>query len=445
MIKENLKIRDPKGVQSFIFKFFYQLLHLRKTSIPIASIYIVISFMQCFGMKILNESTAYDQTTFEIALRGFFKIILIKPLLVTLGVGYLTVVFLYLILAYFLIHLVFIFIIMHMIKIKKTYLQFPLSFIRMNSLLLYWVLILPIMDTIITLFSTDPSINIILSVTTSGSVFHSVNLIIFTIVGIGFFLLTFCYSIFNNETSFCSQDALARQNWNFELIFYLERIASSFFILFSFYSPLIWLELIMEILISLYLGYNIFCLFPYFNEYTAYFVNASFFAYIWITICLLIRHVLFSIDYTFTGVVYALVIGWCLILYYVKGMRESQEYKLITYSSYKKIEHHTLFVHYISIFRKYIYENKDNKYSSILYAVITKHNSECINPLCPLNTHKDYYFPLTNEWSKAENRSLFDKIILIYLFKGMFLVRSTIGKVDSTFFIDNSILNLFLI
>ena len=169
--------------------------------------------MQCFGMKILNESTAYDQTTFEIALRGFFKIILIKPLLVTLGVGYLTVVFLYLILAYFLIHLVFIFIIMHMIKIKKTYLQFPLSFIRMNSLLLYWVLILPIMDTIITLFSTDPSINIILSVTTSGSVFHSVNLIIFTIVGIGFFLLTFCYSIFNNETSFCSQDALARQNW----------------------------------------------------------------------------------------------------------------------------------------------------------------------------------------------------------------------------------------
>lgn len=151
------------------------------------------------------------------------------------------------------------------IKIEKFYFIFPIKIMRYFSSLIFWVLMMPIIEIFISIFSCENGLHVVDESVECWSGLHIFYCILFSISLIGYFIVFMLISFFYNESRPYHTDALARLDTNFETYMTLYKILIAIVGHFFYQERLHWLIIVIHIggsinFCKMYLKYL-----PYYN------------------------------------------------------------------------------------------------------------------------------------------------------------------------------------
>lgn len=110
------------------------------------------------------------------------------------------------------------------IKIDKFYFTFPIKLLRYQSSFMFWILLHPITECFIAIFSCNNGVHIIDSTLVCWQGMHIFYTILLSICLLLYFIIFLLISFFYNESRPYHTDAFARLDTNFETYMTLYRI-----------------------------------------------------------------------------------------------------------------------------------------------------------------------------------------------------------------------------
>lgn len=183
------------------------------------------------------------------------------------------------------------------IKISKFYFIFPLQMMRYLSSIIYWVLMFPIIEVFISIYSCERGNHIVMTTVPCWSGMHIFYCILFSVCLLLYFVIFLLIAFFYNESRPYHTDAFSRLDTNFETYLTLYRILIIVIGHFVTQKKLQWLIIALHICGSanfckMYMKYL-----PYYNQKTSVLFGSGWFIYIWIAINILLTKALETVNY----------------------------------------------------------------------------------------------------------------------------------------------------
>ena len=173
----------------------------------------------------------------------------------------------------------------------------PVKFLRIASSLIYWVLMQPIVEILISIFSCENGVHLIDKSLTCWSSMHIFYCCVFSACFVLYFNLFLMISFFYNESRPYHTDAFTRLDTNLETYLTIYRIVVTIIGHFLHQKSLHWLLIWIHIIgatnfCKMYLKYL-----PYYNTRTSILFGSGWIAYLWISINIGLTKALESLDY----------------------------------------------------------------------------------------------------------------------------------------------------
>ena len=192
-----------------------------------ATVMIAIHFLQIFGLLYNKKINFPFRDDLYDTISGLCNIVRIFPLVDEESYGGLY----YWIMAFCLIFVLIVYFLMlvyidYSIKIDKFYFTLPIKLLRYASSFIYWILMMPIIEIFISIFScnSDTGTHAIDTSLACWSGIHIFYCILFSLSLMAYFVIFFLISFFYNESRPYHTDAFARLDTSFETYVTLYKI-----------------------------------------------------------------------------------------------------------------------------------------------------------------------------------------------------------------------------
>ena len=404
-----------------LFEIYFELMKERNIAFGYGSILISIMFLQMFGYIYYRKTNfPFDDDLYEF-MASAFDMIRIYPAIensdsqanyLAFAVASLVLIFIYYIgLLY----------IGYSIRIGKFHFMLPLMIMKYLNSILYWILLNPIVETLISIFSCSGSYHIILTGTQCWTGIHIFYIILFFFALVAYILIIFLISYFFNESRNTSTDIFARLDCNFEIYLGVYRILNAIIGHFCTSTGLHWVLILLYLVGSLNFVKMYFKYLPYYHSSISIFFGAGLVSYFWFCFNLFISKLLENLDYTGQSIV--ILVGMVIIYPLVKNLREKKIYNNIFMYKYDKIKNEYELDLYMNKLMELI-SNQSHKEvdEMILLGFVTNHKSECTRAECPLNHVDELYLPATDTYSNREKSNMRDTIVLLYLMDSIYAI-----------------------
>jgi hypothetical protein len=302
----------------------------------------------------------------------------------------------------------------------------PVKLLRYASSLFFWVFMMPIIETFVSIFSCEPltpgaaeTYHIIDRSLQCWNGLHFFYCVLFALSLVGYFMVFLLISFFYNESRPYHTDAFSRLDTNFETQLTLYKILITIIGSFLYSQKLHWLIIVIHILGALNFCKTYLQYLPYYNSRTSVLFGAGWFIYLWLTLNILLTKALETVTYQGQSIV--ILVGLVLLFPTVHQIRETKIQRKIFTKKHDKIKSEyelDLYIH--KLYRLIIDQHINEVDEMILLGLVHNHQSECLNSECPLNSTEELYLPLTD--SASDRRSIFSKdpILLYHLINSIY-------------------------
>ena len=401
-----------------LFEIYFVLMKERNISTHYGMILIIIPFLQLLGFLFYRKTRFPLEDDLSESIAQFLDVIRIYPALeeAKAGSGYLTFVFLMLI---FIIGYICQLIYVHYsIGINKFHFLFPIRVLRLMSDLIIWVLFIPVVETMVSIFSCEDGHHV---VATDIQCWKGTHIIYIIIMGLGLFsflFLSLLVAYFYNESRSSSVDALARLDFNLEVLFMVYRFIAAVLAHFGTSTGLHWILILFYLLgsihfVRLYIKY-----FPYYNQLISILFGVCTVSYFWGSLHLLLAKIFENVN--FTGQSIVIIVGIALIVPLVYNVRNKLIYKMLFDSKYDKIKKEYVLDIYMHKLSRLIIDQQHNEEDEmLLIGYVTNYKSECNDPQCPLITGEPLYLPISDTLSTDKNNYK-DPAVLLHLLNSIY-------------------------
>lgn len=187
----------------------------RNIDFVFASIMMIISFVQIYGLLYNTKINFPFQDNLYLTICQLCNIVRIYPLLEGATVYYYWIVS-YGFIAILALYISSLFYIDYSIKIEKFYFIFPIKAMRFLSSFLFWLFMVPLIETYVSIFSCLNGYHIIDTSLQCWTGIHIFYCILFSLSLLGYLTIFLLISFFFNESRPYHTDAFARLDCNFE-------------------------------------------------------------------------------------------------------------------------------------------------------------------------------------------------------------------------------------
>ncbi len=182
------------------------------------------------------------------------------------------------------------------VRIRKFYFLFPVQLLRRLSLVFYYLLLVPIVDFVVSLYECENDTHVIADMACWTGV-HIAYCVLFSL-GLALFLCTiFAIAFFYNESRPFHTDSLSRLDINFEIYLVVYRILLTAVSHFAQSERYRWPYLALHFAISLHLLKIYHKYVPYYNKTISTLVGACCIAYLWVIANVVLIQAADTIDY----------------------------------------------------------------------------------------------------------------------------------------------------
>lgn len=211
------------GVRRRLFQIYFELMRERNIDSIFACVVLLINFMQIYGLLYNHKIEFPFHDDIYNTICSLSNIVRIYPLLGASSGLY------YWVLAYFFIFFMVIYVgsliyIDYSIKIEKFYFVFPIKVLRYLSTFIQWILLQPIVEVFISIFSCENGYHVMDTKLQCWTGMHIFYCILFSICLMIYVMVFLLISFFYNESRPYHTDAFARLDTNFETYLALYRI-----------------------------------------------------------------------------------------------------------------------------------------------------------------------------------------------------------------------------
>jgi PAS domain S-box-containing protein len=413
--KETLKEKLKRKT----FQIYLELMKERNISYPYAWILMGVMFLQLFGFIYYKETEFPFEDDLYITISDFLDLLRIYPAIETSKSSNNYFTFMFAMVAVLIFYVLQMLYIDYSIKIHKFYFNFPIKLQRAFNCTFYWLLLTPIVESFVSIFSCKDGYHIVARDLQCWTGIHIFYCFFFFIALLVFFIIIILMSYFYNESISSSIDVLARLDCNFEVYFAIYRIFIAILAHFARSSSLHWLLIVVYLFGSMNFVKMYFKYFPYYNNKISVLFGGGLVSYFWICFNLFIAKILENIDYSGQSIV--ILVGIIIILPLVKNIREKKIYQKVFDYRHDKIKSEYELDIYMNKLSNLSTDQQHNEVDEmILLGFVTNHKSECSEPNCPLNTTEELYLPASDSYSSADKSNIKDPIILLHLLKSIY-------------------------
>ena len=408
--EESMKLRIKKHV----FDIYCELLRDRSISFSMGSVLMSIMFLQLFGY------IYYRKTDFPFTKDEYYEFtcevlesLRIYPQLEAAKSGYNYIAFGISMVILILLYISGLLYVNYSILIKKFHFIFPVQLLRILSLLFYWVLLNPIIECFVAIFSCDSEGNhIVHTQMECWTGIHLFYVFLFTFFFLCFILILFLISCFYNVNITSSTDILARADINMEIYFLAYRVLLAIFGILLTDSVFHWVLIIFYLIFSisflrLYLKYL-----PYYHSAFSVLFGTGIFSYFWFSVNLLLTQILDNYSRETIIIIIGILISYPLVRY----IREEKISSILFDNKYDKIKKEWDIDIYVNKLTELITNSSHSDVEeSILVGFIAQHRQECSSVQCPLNHDQDLYLANTGTISTRQKSNIRDPIVSYHL------------------------------
>ena len=413
-VKQTEKGGIKSRLKSEIFRIYMEIQRERNFPYSLGSILISITFLQLFGYIYNSKSNYPFQNDFlSDGLSNFLELIRIYPKLEEsknqsyyLAFGYviISVIFLYI---FALVYIYF------SLRVRKFYFIFPVKYVKLMSWMFYWVLLNPIIETLVSILYCENGRHIVaveMECWTGIHIFHVFTFILAILLFLPIILLITC--LFNISGSY-STDAMSRLDINLEIYLGIYKIVLAicgvFFTSTDFHYPLI----LLYTLASIYLIRIYFMYLPFYHSSTSVLFGAATMTYFWICLNVLICKLMQTIEYSDATMI--VLIGLLLSPLIVIRLRSKRIFGLVLGTKYDTLrEDYDLDIYIKTLIDLLMKQNHSEHADNIITGFLTNLMEECELEDCPLNHQNSLYVPATNSYSARQKSNLSDPLVFLH-------------------------------
>ena len=422
-VKKEKKLSLMEGLKLGMFSIYSRVLAHRQTSKSYIIVLMLISFCQLQGLLYTNPAlslsssplgslltTLLDQTLLYSPIISNKSSTNLMLLLSSLGI---------LLLLYFLSMLY-----THLtMKERELPFHFPFHVVSHISLLLQWVLVVPLVTMFWGVFSCDLP-PLLSQDALCGGIQH-VLYACFTcvIVALAFgVMIASCFCM--GQACPYVRDSLKRSDFGMELLFLVFRVVMCVVSLF-FYDregqyALVYVIIVAIANVALVKSY--FLKLPYYATEISEFFGVMIAFYALSTIGILFGEILKLIDVSYDGHSEIMLCSLGLVIFLVKKIRKKMIFSKIYNTQYFKIKNNGDIDLYLYELTKMVHYGYSPVEKMILMGVASNHRSECFNLECPLRSQDDIYDNKTKKYYIRSEGKIDDPILLTALIGSMYSI-----------------------
>jgi len=424
-IKEGIETTKNESIMNLIIhrlhKIYYELMKERKMQLPFAILMLIVMTLQLIAYAYYRKTEFPFEDEFHESIANFMDVIRVLPALENSKNTRLYVTVIICMVVFLALYIFQIIYIDYSITMNKFYFTFPIGLVRIMSSVLFWILITPITETMVSVFYCNNDYH---SIMTSTECWTGIHFFYIVLCMIGLLLLSvisLLIALFYNETRLDSIDCLSRLDTNLEVYLFLYRFILAIISVYGITDAFQWILAFSHIIGSSFFIHHYFRYIPYYNIYTSIAYGSCVCVYLWVSFNLIITVFFKSLEYTGQSVI--IILGIIIIIPLVKLLRERRLNALMFENKFDKIKNDFELDLYIKRLIDLMNNQEVNFLDKVLLlGFVNNHKSECKRPECPLSAGLSLYLPATDSYTILDGDNLNDPIMFRHLLAGIYFL-----------------------
>eukprot|EP01022_Parablepharisma_sp_SALTPOND_P014020 TRINITY_DN1886_c0_g1_i1.p1 TRINITY_DN1886_c0_g1~~TRINITY_DN1886_c0_g1_i1.p1 ORF type:complete len:1985 (-),score=180.40 TRINITY_DN1886_c0_g1_i1:1112-7066(-) len=307
------------------------------------------------------------------------------------------------------------------INIGKFFFDFPLKALRNMNSIFFWVLVSPIVETFVSIFSCSNGRHIVDTSMECWTGMHIFYCFLFSIGLLLFLTIGLAIAILYNESRPNAVDGLARLDISLELYLFVYRVCVAIVSHFAASDTYHWLLIVIYVLgslnfVVLYMKYI-----PFYNPKVSIVYGICICSYFWTSLNLLILKLLENTEYTGQSVV--IIVGILIIIPLTQNIRDKYIHQILFGYRHDKIrEEHELDIYIKKILDLLTDQSRNEVDELVLLGFVNNHKTECVHPECPLISKEELYLPATGNSLPPDKKNFKDPILVLHLLRTIYAI-----------------------
>eukprot|EP00826_Nyctotherus_ovalis_P033025 TRINITY_DN2662_c0_g1_i1.p1 TRINITY_DN2662_c0_g1~~TRINITY_DN2662_c0_g1_i1.p1 ORF type:complete len:366 (-),score=40.85 TRINITY_DN2662_c0_g1_i1:22-1119(-) len=286
-----------------LHRIYLELMADRKMHLPFTAIMLVVMTLQLIGYIYYRKTEFPFEDEYHEYIANFLDILRVLPALESVESTGLYLTVLFCMVTFLLLYILQIIFIDYSIGINKFYFTFPVKLVRNMSSILFWILTIPMTETMVSIFDCKDNYHKVMTGTKCWNGVHLFYAVLSIICLLLFLAIVLLIVFFYNETRLDCTDCLSRLDTNLESYLFLYRFTLAILSVYGTGRIFRWILAFAHILGSGFFVHHYFNYVPYYHRYTSIIYGSCMCSYLWASANLMISMLFESSEYTGQSIV----------------------------------------------------------------------------------------------------------------------------------------------